>query len=166
MKKTIITMMALSAIALSSCGVLSGTANKQAQPTQATTVTTSNAATQGQSAGAALKSLYAQYKADGKFDTKNLNNIINTLQLVNACSDLKNNAKQSDYWKNFVSGLILGSEQLVTEKIAQPVTEQLTSLAAQVDTTKLQQATTDVTAAAGSIGQAATSLSNIFSLFK
>lgn len=159
-------MMALCAIALTSCGVLSGTANKQAQPAQTTTVATTDAATQGQSAGAALKSLYAQYKTDGRFDTKNLNNIINTLQLVNACSDLKNNVKQGDYWKNFASGLILGSEQLVTEKIAQPVTEQLNNLAEQVDTTKLQQATTDASAAASSIGQAASSLTSLFSLFK
>ena len=51
---------------------------------KATTETAAPAATtNGQAAGAALKALYSQYKADGKLDMANLTNIMNLATLAN-----------------------------------------------------------------------------------
>ena len=72
---TILAVMALFVLT-ASCGVLGlGAAG--------------NGSTNGQASGAALKSLYSQYKSDGKVDLANLNNVISMAQLVNGIQGLK-----------------------------------------------------------------------------
>ncbi len=110
----------------------------------ATTATTTAPAVavnpDGKSAGSALRTLYTSYKAAGKFDYSNLNNIISTLTLVNSCKNLKANSKDKTYWSGFAEGLVLGSENLVTDKISETVTSQLSDIAEKVDTEKLESA--------------------------
>ncbi len=136
---------------------------KSSTPASETTVTTPS---DGQAAGAALKALYAQYKADGKFDAGNINNIMNTVSLINSCKNLKSSIKDGEYWKSFCSGLILGSDNLVTENIADNVTTQLSTLIENVDTSKLESASNNTLAAAQTVGQSANAISNILALFK
>ena len=104
--KKVILIAAVALMGLTACSTLTGTTTGSTTPT--TTSTTATGTTNdGQTAGAALRALYTQYKADGKYDYTNLNNAINAIQLVQACQNLKSNVKDGDYWKNFASGLIL-----------------------------------------------------------
>ncbi len=163
--KKVILIAAVALIGLTACSTLTGTTT--GSTTSTTTSTTATGTTNdGQTAGAALRALYTQYKADGKYDYTNLNNAINAIQLVQACQNLKSNVKDGDYWKNFASGLILGSDGLVTEKISNTVTEQLSTMVESVDTSKLESASTSTVAAIQSASETASAISNILSLFK
>ena len=129
--------------------------------------------TQGKSAGVALRNLYTQYKADGKIDTKNLSNILNMLQLVNSCSELKNNKSDKTYMKDFTQGLLLGSSNLVTTNNSTSVINSLTNLASTVDTssltaaaTAIQTGTSQTTETVNSVATAANSVTNLVKLFK
>ena len=168
--KKVILVAAVALLGLTACSTLTGTTPSTSSSTTnaftgATTMTGVNQ-NDGQAAGAALRALYAQYKADGKYDYTNLNNAMNAIQLVKSCQNLKNNAKDSDYWKSFATGLILGSNNLVTEKISDTVTEQLNTLVQNVDTSKMESASNSTISAIQSASETASSISNILSLFK
>lgn len=87
----------------------------------------------GQQSGAALKSLYSQYKTDGKVDLSNLNNIISMAQLVNGIQGLSGVDDKSKFYTDFAAGLILGSNNLVTQQTSNPVTNTLQTLASGTD---------------------------------
>ena len=74
--------------------------------TSTTTETVSEATANGQAAGAALKSLYTQYKADGKMDMSNLNNMLNLATLANNVKGLKGMTDKSTFYKEFAIGLV------------------------------------------------------------
>lgn len=101
--------------------------------TTTTTNTTSNVAStvaaltqgNGANAGLALLGLYTQYKADGKLDFKNVNNINNLLTLASNIKGLDKLTEKAP----FISGLISGSKNLVNQKNSNTVVNSLTSLA-------------------------------------
>lgn len=155
MKKILVCMLA--AMTLLSCSSLkSGSTTTTATTAGSSAVSSSS---NGAAAGKALRNLYTNYKAAGKFDYKDLNNIMNALQLVSSCKDLKNNAKNTSYWSSFAEGLISGSENLVTEQISNTVTTQLADLAGKIDTEKVENTAEQVKDVAGDI-------TNLISLFK
>ena len=94
---------------------------------------TGSASVSGQASGAALKSLYSQYKTDGQIDVTNLNNIIMLAQLSNGIQGLKDVDDKSDFYSDFAQGLILGSDHLVTKKNANTITSTLQQLASGTD---------------------------------
>ena len=116
------------AVLTASCGILGMGANNQ------------TGTTNGQASGMALKSLYNQYQTDGKVDVSNLNNIINLAQLANSIQGLKNVDDKSAFYTDFASGLILGSNNLVTNQTANPVTSTLQTLVQGTDLSKVAQA--------------------------
>ena len=139
MKKTAL-LIAL-AIVVASCGALKGTSSQtssNASSTQSSTASTvassalassSSAMSSGKNAGSALLAMYNQYKADGnKYDYKNLNNIINSLQLVSACEGLKDNKSNKEYLKSFGKGMLASAAGLVTESNVNQVTNTLTDM--------------------------------------
>lgn len=140
--------------------------SSSATTTTTTTTTTVAENSEGRAAGSALRALYAQYKADGKYDYTNLSNIMNTMSLLQNCKNLKTNAKDSDYWKSFATGLVLGSENLVTEQLSSTVTNSLSALMENVDTEKLESASNNAVAAAATAKSTASSISNLLSLFQ
>ncbi len=86
----------------------------------------------GQASGAALRNLYTQYKADGnKVDMTNISNILNLATLSQAVTELKDAGKvdKSDYIREFATGLILGSNNLVNQNNSTGVVSNLTNLA-------------------------------------
>ena len=100
---------------------------KQATSATTTTATESAAYTQGQTAGAALKGLYTQYKLDGKkLNMDNATNLLNAASLASSVKDLKSSdlAYKTDYAK----GLIKGSNTLVTDSNSSSVISGLTTL--------------------------------------
>ena len=133
--------------------------NKATETT--TTETVADATSNGQAAGAALKSLYTQYKADGKLDMTNLNNILNLTTLSNNIKDLKGMSNKSAFYKDFATGLIKGSDSLVDKSNSTSVMNGLTNLVNNVDlsglTTTTETATETVTSAATSAATSALS---------
>lgn len=170
---TFFMVVALTAFTVSSCGIFGKSASTASTAAASSTVSTTGSLN-GQKAGAALKSLYAQYKADGKLDMTNLTNLVNLATLAQNVEGLKGQTDKSAFYKDFAAGLILGSENLITEKASSKVTDALTSLANNVDLDGLKdKATTAVSNAAATgteVVQNATdianSVSNILNLFK
>lgn len=143
---------------------------------KATTETTaaSAATSNGQAAGAALKALYTQYKADGKIDLSNINNIMNLAALANNVKDLKGQTNKSAFYKDFAAGLVTGSNSLVTSSNSTAVMNGLSKLVNNVDLTALQgkasevveNVTTKGSAALEDANQIAMSVSSILKLLK
>ena len=142
---------------------------------KATTETAAPAATtNGQAAGAALKALYSQYKADGKLDMANLSNIMNLATLANNVKDLKGQTNKSAFYKDFATGLVSGSGNLITSTNSSSVMSGLSNLVNKVDLSALQGKATDVvnnvstkgTAAVENATEIANSVTNILNLFK
>ena len=140
-----------------------------------TTETTVSAATSnGQAAGAALKSLYTQYKSAGKLDLNNLTNIMNLTTLATNVKGLKGQSDKTQFYKDFAAGLITGSNNLVTTSNSNAVMSGLQTLVNNVDLSSLQQGkASDVLSSISTGGatsenanQIASSVSSILKLFK
>lgn len=119
MKLNAILAAAAALLLATSCGIF-GAGNGTQTPTGS-----------GQASGAALRNLYTQYKADGKVDMTNINNILNLAALSQCIGELKDAGKvdKSEYVKEFATGLILGSNNLVNQNNSTPVVGGLTNLA-------------------------------------
>ncbi|MBO7049350.1 MAG: hypothetical protein J6W42_01895 [Bacteroidaceae bacterium] len=144
MKKVsiILTVVAL-CVLTASCGVLGAGGN-------------GSGSVNGQQSGAALKSLYSQYKTDGKVDLTNLNNVISMAQLVNGIQGLKGIDDKSRFYTDFATGLILGSNNLVTQQTSNPVTNTLQTLVSGTDLTAIAAAGLAAAAQTQQAQQAAT----------
>ena len=131
----------------------------------------SNAAmSAGQGAGTALQALYTQYKADGKYDYKNMQNILNTVTLVANCDGLKENYKNKTYLKEFGKGMIASSLGLVTQNNVSTVTNSLVDMLKSSETVQNLSSQTQSTANqaaqyANTAAQYAGSISSLLSLF-
>ena len=128
-----------------------------------------------------MKSLYVQYKADGKLDMSNLNNMLNLATLATNIKGLKGQSNKTAFYKDFAAGLISGSDNLVTKKNSTSVMSGLTNLVNNVDLSGLTNAASSskdkaasaLSALSGKTGTAlenaneiASSVSNILNLFK
>jgi hypothetical protein len=146
-------------------------ANNQQATTTTTTAQTSNAAmSAGQGAGNALLALYNQYKADGKYDYKNLQNAMNTVTLVANCEGLKDNYKDKTYLTEFGKGLIASSLGLITQNNVTTVTNSLVDMVKNSETVQnvsaqAQNTANQAASYAGTAAQYASSISNLLSLF-
>lgn len=132
---------------------------------KSTTTTTTTAApttnADGKAAGKALRTLYTSYKETGSFNYKDPMTILNTISLVNSCKNLKEKAQDKTYWTSFASGLVSGSENLVTEQLSNTVTTQLNNIVTNIDTEKLESAAEKATAVKSVAGDV-TSLLQMF----
>lgn len=106
--------------------------------TETTTTTTATetvalATSEGQAAGVALKALYGQYKTDGKLDMSNLTNLMNLAALATSVQNLKGQTDKTTFYKDFVKGLITGSNNLVNENNSTSIMSGLQNLVNNVD---------------------------------
>lgn len=106
--------------------------------TETTTTTTATetvapATSDGQAAGVALKALYGQYKADGKLDMSNLTNLMNLAALATSVQNLKGQTDKTTFYKDFVKGLITGSNNLVNENNSTSIMSGLQNLVNNID---------------------------------
>lgn len=132
---------------MSSCGLTkSTTSSNAAAPQAASTTSAQTAVSAGQGAGNALLNLYNQYKADGKYDYQNMQNILNTVTLVANCEGLKSNYKDTEYLKDFGKGMIASSLGLVTQNNMETVTNSLVEMVKSSETVQEAKATTQSTA--------------------
>ena len=165
------------AIMMAGCGFLqNSTSNTTSQQTTSTATTqttnqSSNAAVSaGQGAGNALQALYTQYKADGKYDYKNMQNVLNTVTLVANCEGLKDNYKDKTYLKEFGKGMIASSLGLVTQDNVTAVTNSLVDMVKSNETvqnaaTTAQNTANTAASYANTASQYASSISSLLSLF-
>ena len=160
-----------------------GTTETTATDASATTATetASTATVDGKAAGVALRALFTQYKADGKFDMGNLNNLLNLTSLANNIQGLKGQTNKGAFYKDFASGLVMGSNNLVTEQNTTSVMDGLTNLVNNVDLSGLTQkaeetqatvaekvasATTKANTAVTNATEIASAVTNILNIFK
>ncbi len=165
------------ALMMAGCGFLQNSTSSNAQSNQQSTADTqqtvqsgNTAMTAGQGAGNALQALYTQYKADGKYDYKNMQNALNTVTLLANCEGLKDNYKDKTYLTEFGKGLIASSLGLVTQNNVSTITNSLVDMVKNSETVQnisSQAQSTANTAAsyASTAAQYAGSISNLLSLF-
>lgn len=158
--------------------------------TETTTTTTATgtvatATSDGQAAGVALKALYGQYKADGKLDMSNLTNLMNLAALATSVQNLKGQTDKTTFYKDFVKGLITGSNNLVNENNSTSIMSGLQNLVNNVDlsgltasaeekaesaaatlTEKLTGASEKANTAVENATEIASAVTNILNLFK
>jgi hypothetical protein len=153
--------------------------------TTATQTEVTAATSNGQAAGAALRALYTQYKADGKLDMGNITNLLNITTLANNIQGLKGQTDKSAFYKDFAKGLVTGSNNLVTESNSASVMNGLSNLVNNVDlsgltasaeekaqsaastiTEKLSGASEKANTAVENASEIATAVTNILNIFK
>ena len=154
---------------------------KATTETTTTETSTTAATTNGQAAGAALKALYSQYKADGKLDMGNLTNLMNLATLATNVQGLKGQTDKGSFYKDFASGLVLGSNNLVNSTNSTSIMSGLQNLVNNVDlsgltakaedgkaalTEKLTSASAKATTAVENANEIAGAVTNILNLFK
>ena len=127
-KFAVVAVMAVFATQTAQAQLLKNILGSASNSTEAAAETKSSAYSSGQTSGAALKALYSQYKADGK--NLNMNNMQNMLNLASLATNVQGlKTADSDYKKEFVKGLILGSTNLVTNNNSTSVLSSLTNFA-------------------------------------
>jgi molybdopterin converting factor small subunit len=127
-KFAVVAVMAVFATQTAQAQLLKNILGGASSSTEAAAETKSSAYSSGQTSGAALKALYSQYKADGK--NLNMNNMQNMLNLASLATNVQGlKTADSDYKKEFVKGLILGSTNLVTNNNSTSVLSSLTNFA-------------------------------------
>lgn len=146
---------------------LAGLLGAAQQPAQ------SESYTAGQQSGVALKALYTQYKADGKLDFSNLNNLLNIVNLSAQVQKVTKAEKGTVDYSEFGQGLIAGSVNLVNEVNQAQVVEVLTQQLGNIDTSKItevagqaQTTVNNVTESINSVKEASSSVMEIINLFK
>ena len=146
---------------------LAGLLGAAQQPAQ------SESYTAGQQSGVALKALYTQYKADGKLDFSNLNNLLNIVNLSAQVQKITKAEKGTVDYSEFGKGLVAGSVNLVNDLNKDQVVNVLTQQLAKVDTSKLtevagqaQTTISTVTESINSVKEASSSVMEIINLFK
>jgi hypothetical protein len=146
---------------------LAGLLGAAQQPAQ------SESYTAGQQSGVALKALYAQYKADGKLDFSNLNNLLNIVNLSAQVQKITKAEKGTVDYSEFGKGLVAGSVNLVNDINKDQVVNVLTQQLAKVDTSKItevagqaQTTVNNVTESINSVKEASSSVMEIINLFK
>lgn len=131
---------------------------------------TSTATSNGKAAGVALKSLYTQYKADGKLNMKNVGNLVNLATLANNLQGLKGQSDKSAFYKDFATGLVTGSGNLVTESNSNAVMGGLSNLVNNIDLSGLQNVASNEEGkglgALKNAGEISESVSGILNIFK
>lgn len=141
--------------------------NKSTGTETASEATTEPAATvNGKAAGAALKALYTQYKADGKLNITNLTNIANITTLASNVNGLKGQTDKTTFYKDFAAGLIAGSNNLVTEDTSSSVMSGLTSLANNVDLSNVSGLLTGSASSSEDSKELKSTLTSILGLLK
>ena len=150
MKKFGIIMVCVAAVLFASCGSTSSTSRSVSNALSSNTAATAN----GTACGQAIIGLYNNYKATKKLDMTNASNITNTLALVTAYTQLKNNKGNKDYRKSFVSGMVLGGAGIITNNNAYSLVNQIENAAGLSSTTR------------SNISTAASTVSSILSILQ
>ena len=116
----------------------------------------SSASTSGSSVGAAIASIYANYKKTGKLDLSNLSNILDLATILGQLGTLAN--ATNSFADEFSAGLVEGSQNLINSKNVAPILASLKSMA-EIDSAAILSAAS--AAADGTVTQLSTSNQNV-----
>lgn len=86
------------------------------------------AKTTGIACGDLLKDMNTDYKTKGKVDITSTQTLSNVIQLSGYYKTLKNNKGNSEYKKAFASGLVTGSDNLITTENAMETVDKILSI--------------------------------------
>ena len=106
-------------IMVSSCGTISPPAAPSA---------TSAEYVAGNTFGSALKSLYSQYKSQGKIVLNNQATILNLATLATSGAAIKGLGTNTSNYKNFATGVIAGSTNLINNNTVNNVISSVNNL--------------------------------------
>jgi hypothetical protein len=100
----------------------------------------------------------------------NLTNIVNLTTLANNVQGLKGMSNKADFYKEFASGLVLGSNNLVSQSNSNSIMNGLQNLVNNVDLSGLQSKTENAAAKGAAALENATTIANsvssILNIFK
>lgn len=147
MVKKVLFMVVVAMFALSSCSSVSNVSTADAA-----------AKTMGTTCGTAMSGLYKSYKTDGKLDISNSSVLTNIIAVSTSTANLKTNAKNPEFRKSFISGMVLGSAGLLTNTTAGTVYDKLEQSAGAVSNV-------NTSSTASTINSAANALTTILGLF-
>lgn len=68
----------------------------------------------GKNAGSSILNLYNAYKAEGKLDMSNVNNLLNCATLATSVMQIKDNYKDKTFYKDFATGMVSSATSLIT----------------------------------------------------
>ena len=170
MKKLLYTLLsACCMVFCTSCGTTAGMLGSNA-------TSQSNVYSSGQKVGTAIKNLYTQYKADGKFDTGNINNLVNIAALATNYNTLKETDKSSAFYGDLIKGMIVGSSNLVKENTVDKVKDGIVSslnginigtiINGAAQAVQNSEAANTIQTTAAEMSKISNSISNIFSIFQ
>jgi hypothetical protein len=159
--KKIVTLLVSGIITFSLCSFnLSEWTSKALEVASATiSAGASEATSVGQKCGNAVKNLYNQYKADGKLNLKNINNITSLATLATNATQMKDNIKNADFYKDLTNGLITGSQNLINKENVEQVVSNLTNV-------DLSALTNMATSAKSEVKQATSDITDLLSLLQ
>lgn len=166
-KSIILALVAM--VTFASCGVMGGMAGGN-----------SEASKSGNASGVALRNLYTTYQSTGKIDMTNISTMMQMASLVNGVQSLKTTTDKSAFYADFLTGLIIGSNNLVNKNNSTNVMGALTTMS-NLDLSAITNAAANnnnaatstgvlgtaanIAAASESVSSAVSSLNSIFSLF-
>jgi hypothetical protein len=159
--KKIITLLVSGIITFSLCSFnLSEWTSKALEVASATiSAGASEATSVGQKCGNAVKNLYNQYKAEGKLNLKNINNITSLATLATNATQMKDNIKNADFYKDLTNGLITGSQNLINKENVEQVVTSLTN-------TDLSALTNIATSAKSEVKEASSNITDLLGLLQ
>lgn len=115
MKKSVFLMMLIAVFAFSSCNSVSNAVSSDAA-----------AKSMGTTCGTALSGLLKSYKAAGnKVNMNDATVLTNVIAVSTATAGLKTNAKDANYRKSYIAGLVAGTAGLLSETKAGAVYDKL-----------------------------------------
>ena len=159
--KKIVTLLVSGIITFSLCSFnLSEWTSKALEVASATiSAGASEATSVGQKCGNAVKNLYNQYKVDGKLNLKNINNITSLATLATNATQIKDNIKNADFYKDLTNGLITGSQNLINKENVEQVVTSLTN-------TDLSALTNIATSAKSEVKEASSNITDLLGLLQ
>lgn len=159
--KKIVTLLVSGIITFSLCSFnLSEWTSKALEVASATiSAGASEATSVGQKCGNAVKNLYNQYKADGKLNLKNISNIASLATIATNATQIKDNIKNADFYKDLTNGLITGSQNLINKENVEQVVTSLTN-------TDLSALTNIATSAKSEVKEASSNITDLLGLLQ
>jgi hypothetical protein len=117
MKRVRVLVFFIATLSFASCSSISKVASSN---------TVANA--EGVACGKVLTTMFNQYKSSGKVDVTNSNTWKNVMELGSYCTALNKNKADTSYKQSFASGLVTGSNGLLTTSTATSAVNSLLSI--------------------------------------
>ncbi len=142
MKKSLFLMMLIAVFTVTSCGTMQNVASSS----------DANAKSMGTTCSTALTGLYKSYKAAGnKVNINDASVLTNVILLSTSTADLKSKAKDANYRKSYIAGMVAGSAGMLDNTKAGAVYDKLVTTSGAISGLNTSSTTSTLTTAANAI---------------